>query len=223
MIEYTVCITSCERHDLLEKTCASLVLDIPPKEIFICEDGTAPVPYPEFPGMWGGMEGRHRVTIITKEKRLGQLDSADRLMQQVSTPYVLWVEDDWEFSEPVSAWLPQCVEILENHPEISTVSLRHTDCNGHPLVKDPRFPFQIQQPGWANGFGGFNFNPGLRRLSDYQKMGTYASIAGAQTTGCVNEANISKAYLSAGYRIADLGRIVVRHTGHGRTKSKDKF
>jgi hypothetical protein len=207
-MNYTLCITSCQRYDLLERTLASLVLDIAPREILLCEDGP--------------MAASTLYTVIAKERRMGQIDSADRLMQRVTTPYVLWCEDDWHFTEPVSAWLPQSLQILEAFPEVSTVSLRHKDCNGHPLVSDPRYPFQIQQPNW-NGFGSFCFNPGIRRLSDYQRMGSYASLAGQIVPGCLNEQAISRAYRAAGFIIADLGRCVVRHTGSGRSRATEKF
>jgi hypothetical protein len=210
MMDYTLCVTSCDRFDLLQRTLGSLVLDIPPKEILICEDGPG---FPTYPASW---------TVITKEKRMGQIHSADLLMQSVTTPYVLWCEDDWSFTEPVSEWLPQSLEILEAYPEVFTVSLRHKECNGHPLVSDPRYPFQIQQPNW-NGFGSFCFNPGIRRLSDYQRMGSYASLAGAIVPGCLNEQTISIKYREAGYVIADLGRTVVRHIGHGRSRASEKL
>jgi hypothetical protein len=213
VLSYTLAITSCQRFDLLAATLKSLKLDIAPAEILICEDGPIPENWKEICDC----------TWMGKPQRTGQVDSCDRLMQAVKTPYVLWCEDDWGFLEPVSAWIMESKKILGSYPLISMVSLRHDDCNGHPLVSDVRYPFKVQQPGWGGGFGGFSFNPGLRRLSDYQKMGTYSSLAGKQVVGCVNEANVSKAYLAANYRIADLGRVVVKHTGHGRTRSRDKF
>jgi hypothetical protein len=210
--DYTIAITSCDRHDLLKRTLDSLVLDIPPKEILIAEDGSTSRPD------WLAPE----VAWLNKPRRMGQIHSADLLMQRVTTPYVLWCEDDWKFSEPVSAWLPRSQEILDAYPEVVTVSLRHRDCNGHPLVNDPRYPFPIQQPNW-NGFGSFCFNPSLRRVSDYQRMGTYASLAGQIVSGCLNEQRISVAYRFKGYVIADFGRTVVRHTGERRSRATEKW
>jgi hypothetical protein len=207
-MDYTLCITSCDRHDLLQQTLSSLG-DVPS---IIVEDGPAERPaWLPLMAVW-----------INKPRRMGQIHSADLLMQSVTTQYVLWCEDDWSFTEPESAWLPQSFEILEAYPEVFTVSLRHKECNGHPLVSDPRYPFQIQQPNW-NGFGSFCFNPGIRRLSDYQRMGSYASLAGKIVPGCLNEQAISRAYRAAGFIIADLGRCVVRHTGSGRSRATEKF
>jgi hypothetical protein len=208
MMDYTLCITSCDRHDLLQQTLSSLG-DVPS---IIVEDGPA-----ERPAWLPPM-----AVWVNKPRRMGQIHSADLLMQSVTTPYVLWCEDDWSFTEPISAWLPQSLEILEAYPEVFTVSLRHRECNGHPLVNDPRYPFQIQQPNW-NGFGSFCFNPGIRRLSDYQRMGSYASLAGAIVPGCLNEQTISIKYREAGYVIADLGRTVVRHIGHGRSRASEQL
>jgi hypothetical protein len=210
-MDYTLCITSCNRYDLLKRTMDSLVLDgVPPKEIIICEDGP------------GEFATRPDWTVISKPRRMGQIDSADRLMQAVRTPYVLWCEDDWEFSEPAYQWLPRCQQILDSFPEVFTVSLRHKECNGHPFAVNHGYPFAIQQLNW-NGFGSFCFNPGLRRLSDYLKMGTYASLAGQVSSGCANERAISEKYREAGYIIADIGRVIVRHTGHGRSRALESF
>jgi hypothetical protein len=110
---------------------------------------------------------------------------------------------------------------LRAHPEISTVSLRGPAWN-HPLVGVPEYPFKIAQPNWNDGWGGFVFNPGLRRKSDYLKMGPYAQV-GTEMTACLAERELSKLYLAAGYRIADLGRPIIEHLGAGRSKTKEAF
>jgi hypothetical protein len=212
-MDYTLCITSCNRYDLLKRTMDSLVLDgVPPKEILISEDGPLPqmtsnliAPHPDL--HWLG-----------ETHRKGQIHSADKLMQMVKTPYVLWCEDDWQFSEPAYQWLPRCQQILDSFPEVFTVSLRHNECNGHPFAVNHGYPFAIQQLNW-NGFGSFCFNPGLRRTTDYTKMGTYAALAGQISPGCLNERNISEKYREAGYIIADIGRVIVRHIGSGRSRA----
>jgi hypothetical protein len=54
----------------------------------------------------------------------------------------------------------------------------------------------------------YSFNPGLRRLADYRRLGPFASIGG--------EADISYAFKTAGFRIANLEAPAVCHIGWGR-------
>lgn len=211
MTDVTICITSCDRHDLLKRTLDSLKTDAP---ILICEDGPTPCP---------GWLMADNLGYITKPHRRGQIHSADLLMMNVKTPYVFWCEDDWVLHQPFNRVVEVSRAILEAHPSVFTVNLRGDQCNGHPLVTDPRFPFKIQQLDW-HGFGSFNFNPGLRRLSDYQKMGTYASLCGPVVPGAVNERNLSIAYQNAGYVIASPSeQSVCEHIGHGRSRAVEKF
>lgn len=211
-LEYTLAVTSCERHDLLFTTMHSFIesVDITPSHVIVLEDSPTPVPYKGFP-------------IHTKfwqnDPRLGQIKSCDRLMGMVETEWVFWCEDDWLFKD--GDFIEPSYAILSQYPEIVTVSLRGRAWN-HPLREFPDWPFLIAEPGWQGGWGGLAFNPGLRRKSDWVKMGPYAQV-GTDMYACQSELALSKKYLAAGYRIADLGRPIIEHLGHGRSKTKEKF
>jgi hypothetical protein len=185
-------------------------VDVMPAQVIILEDGPV-LPDLGFPSHW---------QIVQNEPRIGQIKSCDRLMGMVETDFVCWQEDDWLFKD--SDFIEPSYAILAQYPEIVTVSLRGRAWN-HPLREFPDWPFLIAEPGWQGGWGGMAFNPGLRRKSDYLKMGSYASLGGTEMYACQSELTISKKYLAAGYRIADLGRPIIEHLGHGRSKTKEKF
>ena len=210
-LDYTLAVTSCDRHDLLARTIESFFehADIEPAHTMILEDGQAIRPSWMDADEWYTNEG----------SRLGQIKSCDRLMSLVETEWVFWCEDDWLFKE--GDFIQRSYDILSGWPEIFTVGLRGRAWN-HPLVAVPEYPFLIAEPGWNQGWGGMAFNPGLRRKSDYLKMGPYAQV-GTAMYACQSELALSKQYLAAGYRIADLGHPIIEHLGHGRSKAKEKF
>lgn len=218
-LSYTLAVTSCGRWDLLEITLESYFrcCDVLPVQMILLEDGPVPPPISAIPE--GVLEGVP-VMLEINDPRIGQIRSCDRLMSLVETENVVWLEDDWLFRE--EGWLEPSFAILAQYPEIVTVSLRGRPWN-HPLREFPDWPFLIAEPGWQGGWGGFSFNCGLRRRSDFLKMGSYAALGGTDMYACQSELAISKKYLEAGYRIADLGRPIVEHLGHGRSKTKEKF
>lgn len=215
-LEYTLAITSCERHDLLQVTLDSFFaqVDIQPAKTIILEDSRETLCY---------VASQGPILLAENEVRLGQIKSCDRLMGMIETEWVFWCEDDWLFKE--GNFISPSYEILAQYPEIVTVSLRGRAWN-HPLVSGPvpghPYPFLIAEPGWQGGWGGMAFNPGLRRKSDWVKMGPYAQV-GTDMYACQSELALSKKYLAAGYRIADLGRPIIEHLGHGRSKTKEQF
>jgi hypothetical protein len=212
----TLAVTSCGRHDLLKQTLESFCncTDIPPQQTIIIEDGDIERPD------WLN-ERRFRdlgpVTWISNGLRMGQIYSIDRLYQEITTEFIFHCEDDWLFTE--QGFMAPSLEILKKHPEIWSVSLRKNDCNGHPLTNDSRYPFKIHEPYWRGGWGGCHFNPGLRRLSDYKRIGSYGRHAAYGTHGLGHELQLSKMHLDMGYRIAVLPQIHVVHTGGGRSRA----
>ena len=211
-LDYTLAVTSCDRHDLLGRTLESFFdhADVLPSHVIVLEDSPTPVPYKGFP---------IHTEFWQNDSRLGQIKSCDRLMGMVETEWVFWCEDDWLFKE--GDFIQPSYDILNQYPEIVMVGLRGHAWN-HPLRTYADWPFLIAEPGWNQGWGGMAFNPGLRRKSDYLKMGPYAQV-GTAMYACQSELALSKQYLAAGYRIADLGRPIIEHLGHGRSKTKEQF
>ncbi len=212
----TVVLTSCQRHDLLYKTLLSLLKHVPDgfAEVIIIEDGDT-----KEPSWLNEVSALGKITWMNSPARMGQIWCVDKAYQQVGTPYIFHCEDDWEFDGP---FVEQSLSILEQYPEVFTVSLRGKFCNGHPLISDPHYPFKVQQRDW-HGFGAFNFNPGLRRLSDYQKIGSYGKHVGYHRHGADSERELSGIYRKLGYVIASLppdDKEIAKHLGHGRSQAQ---
>lgn len=210
MPAYSLLITSCNRHDLLKQTFETFLesADIPPREIIIVEDGDAPSP--EFLKRY-----RHlNIRYLNNGARRGQIYSCDRLWQECSNDFAFWCEDDWSFAQ--SGFIKKSFDILDKHPEVLTVTLRGDW--GHPLINDPRFAFKIAEPNWRGGWGGMTFNPGLRRKSDYKRIGSYGKHVGYGTHGLGHEMELSRLYAGLGYVLAALPDHC-SHIGGGRSRA----
>jgi hypothetical protein len=210
MQPYSLLITSCNRHDLLEKTIKSFLktADVQPRQIVIVEDGDTPMP--AFLSKYKHLG----LTWINNGTRRGQIYSCDRLWQECKYDYAMWMEDDWVFTQ--GDFITKSFEILEKYPEVVTVTLRG-DWN-HPLIDDNRFPFKIAQPNWKGAWGGFCFNPGLRRKADYTRIGSYGKHVGYGSHGLGHEMDLSKLYSSMGYVLAALPNHCA-HIGGGRSRA----
>ena len=161
-----------------------------------------------------------KVEWLNNGERLGQLCSIDRAYQMVETPYVFHAEEDWVFHGDGTDWLQESKSILMRHPEIIMVSLRG-DTGWHRLIDMPPYEgFKICMPYWRKIWGGLAFNPGLRRMKEYRMVGSYGALTGGYGVGgLLNEKDISKFYLDRGFKMADLGRVLVSHTGGGRSQA----
>jgi hypothetical protein len=210
----TLVVTSCNRHDLLQKTLESIsrYVDLPIAQTIIIED--SPAPEPDF---LDSITNLGKIHWLSNGRRVGQLMSIDRAYSFVHTPYIFHCEDDWEFTQ--GGFLKPSLDILKQHPKIISVG-GLWDTNGHPSVDDPQYPdFKIQQPCWHDFWGGLSFNPGLRRLSDWKQIGSYGKQVGYNLSGLQHEQKLSKLYLDRGYTIAVLpgAKPYIKHIGYNRS------
>lgn len=195
----TVCLTSCGRYDLLERTLASFFKynTYPIHEFIVREDGPL--------GQLRDVCGKYSCHTDFGT-HIGQINSADTLMKLSDTEWVMWLEDDWEFYRP--GFIEASLEIMQHRSEILQVWLRErNDTNGHPLEGD----YLSTNYHWK----GFSFNPGLRRKSDWLKIGGYRHTVGKKE-GAGAEQQIGRKYASLGYKAAITSQGYVRHIGHGR-------
>lgn len=208
---YSLLVTSCDRDDLLEKTITTYLrnAEVAPREIIIVDNGPKR-PMPAFLNRLKHLG----VRWINEGMNRGQIYSCDRLWQECKYEYAMWMEEDWVFV--CGDFIKKSFEILEKYPEVLTVTLRGDW--GHPLISDSRFPFKIAEPAWKGVWGGFTFNPGLRRKSDYKRIGTYGKHVGYGTAGLGHEMELSKLYASMGYVLAAIPDRC-SHTGGGRSIS----
>ncbi len=212
-----MCVTSCNRHDLLKTTLESFyaVCDLEPQEIIIYEDSSA-----EKPAFLDDFIWKQRgLRWIAGGERRGQAFACAKLITEAKFEYVFWCEDDWFFQNRTSPFIRESRTILEQHPSVIQVSLRG-NTGWHPLIHEG--DLWIPQPYWRGVWGGWAWNPGLRRLKDCRAI---HSQLGSQIgkDGLKHEEALSKSLLDAGRRIADLNRPVVTHIGGGRSRAIEKL
>jgi hypothetical protein len=235
-IEYSVVLTSCNRHDLLRVTLDSFIkyADVKPVATIIIEDGGVDAP------SWLYCDHQNQnlpnKTWITNRPKRGQVASIDLGYSLVKTDLIFHCECDWQFID--TGFIRASYDILRQYSGISQVDLRGPAW-GHTLVDDPRYPFKIAEPGWGGGYGGLAWNPGLRRLSDYKRVfGTFMehrtpaekhSDDEAQRMASLNMSGIndnarnawketyfSQMMLDKEFNIASLNKEFCRHTGRHR-------
>lgn len=124
------------------------------------------------------------------------------------------LEEDWEFYR--EGFIEASMPILQNDPKICTVWLREKeDTNQHPIIWEQ--DFGIMKTNHNGLWGGWTWNPGLRRKSDYTWLGAYGNHTQFnRKKPWLAEAAVSKLYSSAGYRAAILKQGYVRHIGENR-------
>jgi glycosyltransferase involved in cell wall biosynthesis len=215
-------ITSCGREELLHKTCNSFARfnTYPLQQAILVEDGEID----HDPNLVAKLLNlpSQKVTIIKNQKNLGQIKSIDRAYAEVRSQYIFHCEDDWEFYR--EGFIEKSMYILKRDSKIFSVWLRaHNDTNGHPI--DPLayqsaegVQYFLLSLNYRKLWGGFSFNPGLRRTKDYHEFGKYADaeiIHHFKGKTNVSESDLSMHYQRMGFRAAILDDPIgyVRHIG----------
>lgn len=214
MSDLTVVLTSCRRPDLLAGTLDSFFStnDYPLHEFIIIEDSDdasvleVAKRYPDQP-----------IRVILNGVNMGQHRSIDRAYSEVTTPYILHLEDDWAF--PVTGVVRRGVEILKRDPVVKLVQLR-TDADMPGNIRNmARAPGDIGYwripPTAHRVWHSFTFNPTVKRLADYRELPQ--GYAGFRT-----EAEISLYYKDRGAVMAWLAGTDVKHSGFGRSNYGSK-
>src|SRR5260370_25133752 len=157
----SICVTSCKRHDLVKAILESFygVVDIEPQELLIYEDSEAEQPEFLKDFIWK----QRGLKWLSGGKRRGQAFACARLIGEATKDFIFWCEDDWLFQNRISPFMRESKEILNNNPHIIQVSLRG-NTGWHPLAQDRGL--WIPAPYWQDRWGGWSWNPGLRRLAD---------------------------------------------------------
>ncbi len=208
----TVVITSCGRHDLLLRTLLSFRAfntDRHTGDVLVVEDGE---------GDPSALCARFGARLLRIGKRVGQIAAIDLAYSFVTTPYLFHCEDDWEFYR--AGFIERSRPLLESDLSAVCVWLRSWgDTNGHPLsFASPCRTFGVLAQDYlyaGNAWTGFTFNPGLRRLSDYTRVGPFARLTA--DAGVPVEVAIGTHYRGLGFRSVILDEIgYVRHIGWGR-------
>ncbi|MEX5363803.1 glycosyltransferase family 2 protein [Pseudomonas guariconensis] len=208
--DITVVVTSCGRFDLLKDTLESFdrYNTAPIREVFITEDSGDDAVHDAVPAHW-----KPHCTIFVNRPKLGQLPSIDLAYSQVKTPYIFHCEDDWRFYR--QGFVEDSCAILEVSPNLLQVWLRS---HAHDLAVHspyihlgerqviagvPCYPLFSDKAEWQ----AFSLNPGLRRLSDYQRCAPFAAYSG--------EKALSRRYAELNLSAVTLEGDAVLHTGFG--------
>ncbi len=209
--EVTFVLTSCGRVDLLEKTIESFEKfnTYPIKRGIITEDSCDEEVYKQVRELFGD-----RYDIMCNAQKKGQMQSIRDAYETIDTEYAFHCEDDWEFYK--EGFIEEAFAILASDEKITQVLLRTQE----NLNRDENFfTFgelqQVEQYGFRRVYptadfewGSFSFNPGLKRMADYHKLGGYDN--------CHSELDVNLRYRDAGYYcvISDTPGVV--HLGDER-------
>ncbi|HWC63475.1 MAG TPA: SEC-C metal-binding domain-containing protein [Rhizomicrobium sp.] len=214
--DITVVVTSCNRHDLLERTLASFVqheTEHRVARILVAEDGDADP---------GPVCKKFGAEHFIAGKRLGQVALIDAAYATVETPYIFHLEDDWEFFRP--GFMEKSRALLERDPKLITVQLRHWNADEKLTYIAPDGSWALVDPAPDTAWHGFSFNPSLRRLSDYKLLGSFSKqrltvplIPMVASAALPYEAEASEFYFRRGFYAAILDRPgYYRHIGEER-------
>lgn len=172
--DITFVVASADRFDLLETTLRSFL-----------EYNTAPIARYVVTEDRGGARVLDVVRalpvafdVLIHDPPIGAYNSIDRAYETVDTPYIFHCEDDWRFFR--SGFIEESKVLLDAFPRLSMVLCRRP---GETAMSDRIYqgPLQVHRgiafrcaprladPHWL----GYSFNPGLRRLSDYEKIGSF--------------------------------------------------
>lgn len=208
--DITLVVTSCGRFDLLKDTLESFdrYNTAAIREVFITEDSGDDAVHGALPEHW-----KPHCTVFVNRPKLGQLASIDLAYGQVKTPYIFHCEDDWQFYR--QGFVEDSRSILEASPQLLQVWLRS---HAHDLAVHspyihlgdrqviagvPCYPLLSEKAEWQS----FSLNPGLRRLSDYQRCAPFSAYAG--------EKALSRRYAELELTAVTLEGDAVMHTGFG--------
>jgi hypothetical protein len=155
--------------------------------------------------------------------KVGQIKAIDIMYAKVETPYIFHCEDDWMTTR--TGFIQKSLAILEEKPMTCQVWIREpNDRNNHPAIGqvitlESGVKYQLMKTGFRGVWHGFSFNPGLRRLADYQKLfpkGMYADIHWSPSNPLQAEQLVGKQYFRHGFRAATLLEGYCKHIGNNR-------
>lgn len=217
MTDVSLVITSCGRLDLLERTIASFEAHntYPVARSILIEDSNDRDVYARVEQNFGHLFDR----ILYNDPKLGQIASIDKAYAEVDTPYIFHCEDDWAFFR--SGFIEDSLAVLAEDEHIITVWLRDLwDTNRHRIERPIRHTrsgvmFRDVAVEDDKQWHGFTFNPGLRRLADYERVKPFADIG--------HEYEINVRYWELGYYAAILEQGATEHLGKRRSERKKEL
>jgi hypothetical protein len=210
----TVVITSYNRFDLLVRTVESFVryCDYPVDEFIIIEDsGLKPMHsllHEQFDGTG--------IRLILNESNMGAYESIDKVYSLVKTPYVLHIEDDWEFTK--GGFMQPAIEVLKNDEMIMQVSLEHNPVMSilPEVYKVNGTEYRIVGTDINGWWHGFTCHPSLRSMKGYEATRPWCQWSDKSEELSQRELKVGFAYHRLSYKAAILNDSYCTHIGLGR-------
>lgn len=217
--EVTVAITSCGRLDLLQETLSSFRQFNTGGQFLLSEDSgdsdiiqNARQLFPDIP-------------ILTGTGRTGLMASIDRLYENIETPFIFHLEDDWQFDGPIE-W-ESAMELLRERPEISNVCVRKLSdikekwaVRSDPIEVDGSH-YRVMHKNAHPEFFGWSSNPGLIHKDLYLRYQPFSQYMHDQLSGLIKRSGQVMAYQVPGVAVhIGNGRNMVDPTMPPRPKSK---
>jgi hypothetical protein len=209
--DVTVCVTSCGRLDLLEKTLAAFGRYHGGGRLTISEDSADPHVVEQLRAAYP------QARILAGDARLGLMGSLDRLYAAVETPYIFQLEDDWELTGPVDFTLAKA--LLDKYPDMSVAcvrrfaELKHTHRRSSRAFREGDEVVRVMNPAVHPQWYGYTSNPGLLRRAFWERYRPFAGRRHDELSEAVKRDCGYVGYLIPG---------VARHIGIGR-RTADPF
>ncbi|WP_135445150.1 glycosyltransferase [Vibrio tasmaniensis] len=226
--DVSLVVTSCKRHDLLNKTLLSFVEfnTYPIEKVIIIEDSDNELPSKELRTIFSdsncGLYDETDFVFINNRTNIGQMKSIDKAYSHVDSRYIFHCEDDWQFFKV--GFIEASLRILDINDNIFTVWLRsYDDLNGHSVSNlkcESGISYRKIEP--MKFWTGFTLNPGLRLTKNCMKFLPYSSIERLDTSlkgrTETSESDIAILYANNGYFGVVTSEVdgYVNHMGAGR-------
>lgn len=215
----TITVTSCARLDLLAQTFESFGKHNTGGRFVISEDSTDAAVIETVRRTYPDM------TVLSGPDRVGIMASIDRLYEQVKTPYIFHLEDDWAFDGPVD-WTA-AIAMLDARPKVANVCVRAIDeikekyRSRSDVIEFGGATFRVMHDDAHPEFFGWSPNPGLIKTALYQRYAPFKRVQPDQMSGVMKKDGLTMAFLLPGVaRHIGQERNVVDPTMRARPKSR---
>ena len=216
----TVVFTSCGRFYFLNKTISSFIKynTHPIEKFIVIDNSTRPNAYDIIEEMLVDVSNYE---IIINDENIGQVASIDKAYGLVNTEYIFHCEDDWEFFN--SGFMELSLDILENRLDICNINVRirfdGEKGSMHPINEEimtlNNTKYHEYEKNYCGVWHGFSWNPGLRRLKDYNTIKPYKQYG--------NEQGVNNIMNHLGFKSACLVNSYCKHIGTNSVTPKSNI
>ena len=232
----TITMTTCKRLELFNRTMRSFIeccgdISEHVEEWIVVDDNSSASDRAEMKRLWPF------ITLVEKgEADKGHPRSMNIILEKVRTPYILHIEDDWEFFS-TDMWIGKMLKILNSNPSYGQVlfNLNYAEdsnvsstISGSIFKAEPASYFvhrhlppekiAVESKKFRHNcfyWPHFSLRPGLWKTDLIKGLGKFSE------TAAHFEMEFAQKYNSAGYQTAFLPLIVSNHIGK-RTYEKNK-